>query len=144
MLFVLERRESPSWLSTLFPFPAVVEPAGVVRVQVGIDAAITAKHQIAVRETAADGSVVTQRFVAAPTLAGLTSLSQRLAKYPGVVAVAEPTSMAWLPLALSLEAGGGRLALIGARLSARLRGAVPVHAAEPGGAEPPGVRDRVG
>ena len=32
--------------------------------------------------------------------------------------------MTWLALALSLEAGGGRLALIGARHSARLRGAI--------------------
>src|SRR4051794_104611 len=61
-------------------------------VKVGIDAAITAKHQVAVRETAADGSVSTQRFAVSPTLAGLSVLSTRLARCPGVVAVAEPTS----------------------------------------------------
>ena len=51
-------------------------------------------------------------------------MSRRLARYPGVVAVAEPTSMTWLPLALSLSSGGGRLALVGTRHSARLRGAI--------------------
>ena len=69
--------------------------------QVGIDAAVTAKHQIAVRETAADGSVVIHRFFAAPTLAGLRSLTQRRAEYSGLVAVAEPMSMTWLPLSLA-------------------------------------------
>jgi transposase len=95
-----------------------------VRVSVGIDAAITAKHHVAVRETAVDGSVTMRRFVVPPTLAGLSQLTRRLARYPGVVAVAEPTSMTWLSLALSLDAGGGRLALVGARHSARLRGAI--------------------
>ena len=36
------------------PIEPVVEPAAV-RVKVGIDAAITAKHQVAVRETAPTG-----------------------------------------------------------------------------------------
>jgi transposase len=97
---------------------------GVVRVSVGIDAAITAKHHVSVRETTADGAVSMRRFAVAPTLAGLSQLSRRLARYPGVVAVAEPTSMTWLPLALSLSDGGGRLALVGTRHSARLRGAI--------------------
>jgi len=65
----------------------------VVRVSVGIDAAITAKHHVSVRETNADGSVSMHRFVVPPTLTGLSQLSRRLARYPGVVAVAEPTSM---------------------------------------------------
>ena len=66
----------------VMPIEPVVEPAAV-RVKVGIDAAITAKHQVAVRETAADGSVSTQRFAVSPTLAGLEVLSTRLARYPG-------------------------------------------------------------
>jgi hypothetical protein len=41
-----------------------------------------------------------------------------------VVAVAEPTSMTWLPLAIALGDAGGRLALIGNRHSARLRAAL--------------------
>ena len=81
-----------------------------MRVSVGIDAAITAKHHVAVRETAVDGSVTKRRFVVPPTLAGLSQLTRRVARSSGVVAVAEPTSMTWLSLALSLEAGGGRLA----------------------------------
>ena len=105
------------------PIEPVVEPAAV-RVKIGIDAAITAKHQVAVRETAADGSVTTQRFAVSPTLAGLEVLSTRLARYPGAVAVAEPTSMTWLPLALSVSEAGGQLALVGARHAARLRGAI--------------------
>jgi hypothetical protein len=38
-----------------------------------------------------------------PTLAGLRSLSNRLAEMPGVVAVAEPTSMTWLALSVALR-----------------------------------------
>ena len=97
---------------------------GVVRVRVGIDAAITAKHHVSIRETTADDAVSMQRFVVPPTLTGLSQLSRRLARYPGVVAVAEPTSMTWLPLALSLSDRGGRLALVGTRHSTRLRGAI--------------------
>src|SRR3954447_6954174 len=58
------------------------------------------------------------------TLSGLSLLSRRLAPYPGVVAVVEPTSMTWLSLAVTLENNGGRLALVGARHAARLRGAI--------------------
>ena len=105
------------------PVRPAAAPA-VVRVSVGIDAAVTAKHHVAVRETDADGSVSMHRFVVPPTLTGLSQLTRRLSRYPGVVAVAEPTSMTWLPMALSLSAGGGRLALVGARHSARLRGAI--------------------
>jgi len=67
-----------------------------VRVQVGIDAAITANHHVAVRSINPDGTAVTSRFVLAPTLSGLNALTRRLGAYPGVVAVAEPTSMTWL------------------------------------------------
>ncbi|MDQ4105073.1 MAG: transposase [Actinomycetota bacterium] len=98
-------------------------PAGV-RVQVGIDAAITSNHHVCVRQVGADGAVVTSRFVVSPTLAGLSTLTTRLAGYPGVVAVTEPTSMSWLPLAAALAEGSGQLALIGSRHAARLRGAI--------------------
>jgi transposase len=60
----------------------------------------------------------------APTLAGLSMLTKRLADYPGVVAVAEPTSMSWLPLAAAVAEASGQLALIGSRHAARLRGAI--------------------
>jgi transposase len=98
-------------------------PAGV-RVQVGIDAAITSNHHVCVRQVGTDGAIVTSRFVVPPTLAGLSALTTRLAGYPGVVAVAEPTSMSWLPLAAALSEASGQLALIGSRHAARLRGAI--------------------
>jgi transposase len=95
-----------------------------VRVQVGIDAAVVANHHVCVRETLADGRVRLSRFTAPPTLAGLDILSDRLSAYPGVVAVAEPTSMTWLALSIALRQGGGDLSLLGARHAARLRGAI--------------------
>ena len=45
---------------------------GVVRVQVGIDAAVVANHQVTIRETTRDGQVQLSRFHAPPTIAGLT------------------------------------------------------------------------
>jgi hypothetical protein len=96
------------------PVPPTPAPQPTpVRVQVGIDAAIVANHLVCVRSTAADGTVTTSRFLAAPTLAGLTGLSARLADYPQVQAVVEPTSMTWLPLAIALDRCGGRLACSG-------------------------------
>lgn len=97
-------------------------PAPRTRVQVGIDAAITANHSVAVRRPGT-GSAAT-RFSVPPTLAGLQTLTCRLAEFPNVMAVAEPTSMTWLPLAVALEWAGGMLALVGSRHAARLRGAI--------------------
>jgi transposase len=95
-----------------------------VRVQVGIDAAVTANHHVSVRVVDEAGLVDTTRFIAAPTLAGLSSLSSRLAPYPGAVAVVEPTSMTWLSLAVALSGSDVRLCVLGARHAARLRGAI--------------------
>jgi transposase len=95
-----------------------------VRVQVGIDAAITANHHICVRRTDAAGSVSTDRFFVPPTLNGLTRLSDRLGACPGAVAVVEPTSMTWLSLAVALSGSDAQLCLVGARHAARLRGAI--------------------
>lgn len=103
------------------PEPAV---EGLARVQVGIDAAITALHQVCVREVAVDGSVRVQRFRVPPTLAGLDRLTERLSAYPQAAVTAEPTSMTWLGLAWAVEAAGSRLSLVGARHAARLRGAI--------------------
>ena len=99
-------------------------PSPAARVQVGIDAAITANHHVAVRRLGADGTVTTTRFVVPPTLSGLAMLTRRLADCPGVLAVAEPTSMTWLPLAAAVSDAGGALALVGSRHAARLRGAI--------------------
>jgi hypothetical protein len=93
-------------------------------VRVGIDAAIVAQHEVCVRATDADGRVRTERFHVQPTLAGLRSLTGRLAQMPGVIAVAEPTSMTWLGLSVALRDAGCDLSLLGARHAARLRGAI--------------------
>ena len=91
----------------------------------GIDAAVTARHHIAVREVYADGTEQLSRFTVDPTLAGLASLSRRLAALPiPVDAVVEPTSMAWLVLTPAAERGGGQMSMVGSRHSARLRGAI--------------------
>jgi transposase len=112
-------------IQSMTPPPQVEEsPPQPVRIQVGIDAAITANHHVCIRSVAANGKANSVRFQVPPTLAGLARLTSRLSEYPGVVAVAEPTSMTWLSLAVALEASGGELALIGARHSARLRGAI--------------------
>jgi transposase len=94
------------------------------RVQVGIDAAVVANHHVCVRAVDAAGQERTTRFLAAPTLAGLASLTRRLSPYPGAVAVAEPTSMTWLSLSVAVSEAGGQLALVGSRHAARLRGAI--------------------
>jgi hypothetical protein len=57
-------------------------------------------------------------------LSGLALLTRRLSRYPGAVAVAEPTSMTWLALSVAVPEAGGQLALLGSRHSARLRGAI--------------------
>ena len=100
-------------------------PFEVSAVAIGIDAAVGANHRIVVRrpEAGRAGEVV-EDFVAPPTLAGMDTLTKRLAKWPGALAVAEPTSMTWLPLSIALEEAGIELALIGNRHSARLRSAL--------------------
>jgi hypothetical protein len=78
---------------------------------------------VGVRQLGPDGGPVTSRFTVPPTLAGLSTLTYRLAEYPGAVAVAvaEPTSMTWLPLARALTDAGARLSMLGSRHAARLR-----------------------
>lgn len=92
-------------------------------VSIGIDAAVVANHHVVVRHAGAGGEAV-EDFVVAPTLAGMEILTKRLSEWPGVMAVAEPTSMTWLPLSVALHNAGGELALVGNRHSARLRGAI--------------------
>ena len=94
-------------------------------VAVGIDAAVVANHHVVVRrpEAGRPGTVVDD-FVVPPTLAGMERLTKRLAAWPGAVAVAEPTSMTWLPLSIALGDAGVELSLVGNRHSARLRSAL--------------------
>jgi transposase len=102
---------------------AVIE--GSAAVAVGIDAAVVANHHIVVRrpEAGRPGTVIDD-FVVSPTLVGMDRLTKRLASWPGAVAVAEPTSMTWLPLSIALGDAGVELSLVGNRHSARLRSAL--------------------
>jgi len=98
---------------------------GSCAVAIGIDAAVVANHHIVVRRPqAGHAGEVVDDFTAPPTLAGLDALAKRVSKWPGAVAVAEPTSMTWLPLAVTLGNAGVELALVGNRHSARLRAAL--------------------
>ena len=94
-------------------------------VAIGIDAAVVADHHVMVRRREPQGpGTIIEEFKVPPTLAGMERLAKKLSPYPGAVAVAEPTSMTWLPLALALEQAGCSFALVGNRHSSRLRGAL--------------------
>jgi hypothetical protein len=54
------------------------KPAGLVRAAAGIDAAITARPHIAVREFFDDGTEHLSRFTVDPTLAGLERCQRQL------------------------------------------------------------------
>lgn len=86
-------------------FINTTEPA-LARVQVGIDAAVVADHHVTIRQTMADGQVHLSRFHVPPTIAGLSRLTERLGEFPGIVAVAEPTSMTWLGLHVAAQRAG--------------------------------------
>jgi len=91
---------------------------GRSRAAIGIDAAIVANHQIAIRgETREDFSVP-------PNLSGLAKLTERLAPYAGSLVVAEPTGMSWLSLSGAVADAGCELALVESRHSAKLRSAI--------------------
>lgn len=85
---------------------------------IGIDLAVAAKHRVAVRGQEADD------FTVAHTLAGMNTLTERLAARAPAVVVAEPTAMSWLAVGHAVEAAGCELSLIQARHSAKLRGAI--------------------
>ena len=87
-------------------------------VSIGIDAAVVAAHQIAVR------GEVREDFKAAPTLAGLAKLTERLGPYAGAMVVAEPTAGTWLPLAHAVTEAGCEIGFVANRDSARLRKAI--------------------
>jgi hypothetical protein len=88
-------------------------------VSIGIDAAVVAAHQVAVR-----GPGVRDDFGVAPTLAGLAQLTERLCPYAGSLVVAEPTAGTWLPLSVAVTAAGCRIGFVANRDSARLRQAI--------------------
>lgn len=88
-------------------------------VTIGIDAAVVADHQVAVR-----GPDVAEDFKVSPTLSGLTRLSKRLSPYAGSLVVAEPTAGTWLPLGWAVADAGCGFALVQNRDTARLRQAI--------------------
>jgi transposase len=87
-------------------------------VSIGIDAAVVAPHQIAIRGD------VREDFTARPTLAGLAKLTGRLEPYAGSMVVAEPTAGTWLPLAHAVTDAGCGIGFVANRDSARLRKAI--------------------
>lgn len=90
----------------------------MLKVSIGIDAAVVAGHQVAVRGEVRDD------FRVMPTLAGLAKLTQRLEAYSGAMVVAEPTAGTWLPLAHAVTDAGCEIGFVANRDSARLRKAI--------------------
>lgn len=88
------------------------------RVSIGIDAAVVAAHQVAVR------GEVREDFKIRLTLAGLAELTRRLEPYVGAMVVAEPTAGTWLPLAHAVADAGCGIGFVANRDSARLRTAI--------------------
>jgi transposase len=88
------------------------------KVSIGIDAAVVAAHQIAVRGEVRDDFKVT------PTLVGMARLTKRLRPYAGAMVVAEPTAGTWLPLAHAVADAGCVVGFVANRDSARLRKAI--------------------
>ena len=88
-------------------------------VSIGIDAAVVADHQITIR-----GPDIREDFRAAPTLAGLARITERLAPFAGSLVVAEPTGGSWIPLSHAVAAAGCGFGFVHTRDSARLRQAM--------------------
>jgi hypothetical protein len=88
-------------------------------VSIGIDAAVVADHQIAIR-----GRGVREDFRVSPTLAGMAKLTERLSEYAGSLVVVEPTAGTWLPLTMAVTEAGCRIGFVQNRDSARLRQAI--------------------
>ena len=88
-------------------------------VSIGIDAAVVAAHQVAVR-----GPGIAEDFRVPPTLAGMTALTERLRPYAGALVVAEPTGGSWLPLSVAVADADCRIGFVANRDSARLRQAI--------------------
>jgi len=88
-------------------------------VSIGIDAAVVADHQVAIR-----GPGVRDDFGVSPTLAGMSKLTERLRPYAGALVVVEPTAGTWLPLTMAATDAGCRLGFVQSRDSAKLRSAI--------------------
>ena len=88
-------------------------------VSIGIDAAVVASHQVAIR-----GPGIAEDFRVSPTLAGLEELTVRLSDWAPAMVVAEPTAGTWLPLLHAIRESGCRAGFVANRDSARLRKAI--------------------
>jgi len=88
-------------------------------VSIGIDAAVVADHQVAIR-----GPGVHDDFRVPPTLAGMSKLTERLGPHAGALVVVEPTAGTWLPLTMAVTASGCRIGFVQNRDSAKLRSAI--------------------
>ena len=88
-------------------------------VSIGIDAAVVADHQVAIR-----GPGLREDFRVAPTLAGMAKLTERLRAHAGSLVVVEPTAGTWLPLTMAVTEAGCRIGFVQNRDSARLRQAI--------------------
>lgn len=93
-----------------------VDPSAV---SIGLDAAIVAAHQVAIR-----GPGIREDFRVAPTLAGLARLTERLAPYAGSMVVVEPTGGTWVALGHAVNDAGCVFGLVKNTDSARLRKAI--------------------
>jgi transposase len=93
------------------------------RVTVGIDAAVVANHQVAIRGSTG-GEVIAEDFAVSPNLAGLEKLTGRLSEHPGALVVAEPTGMSWLALGHAVNDAECGFALVESRHTSKLRGAI--------------------
>ena len=76
------------------------------RVSIGIDAAVVAAHQVAVRGEDHED------FKVSPTLTGMAKLTERLRPYAGSMVVAEPTAGTWLPLAHAVTDAGCEIGFV--------------------------------
>ncbi len=70
-------------------------------VSIGVDTAIVADHQIAIR-----GPGIREDFRVAPTLASLAKLTERLEPFSGSLVVAEPTGGSWIALSQAVADAG--------------------------------------
>jgi hypothetical protein len=76
-------------------------------VSIGIDAAVVASHQVAIR-----GPGIAEDIGVRPTLAGLEELTVRLAVWAPAMVVAEPTAGTWLPLLWAITESGCRVGFV--------------------------------